>query len=99
VPAEMAELQREIELLRAKVEAHPEVKRFAVENLRLSEVRTAANPCKGSGGMLGQGRCGSACCWARCDEGQHATRARHGVGQHATRARHGVGQHALHAMT
>lgn len=38
IPADMAELQREIELLRAKVDAHPEVKRFAVENLRLSEV-------------------------------------------------------------
>lgn len=38
VPTEVAELQREVELLRAKVEAHPEVKRFAVENLHLSEV-------------------------------------------------------------
>lgn len=38
--AEVAGLQREIELLRAKVEAHPEVKRFAVENLKLSEART-----------------------------------------------------------
>jgi hypothetical protein len=38
VPTEVAELQREVELLRGKVEAHPEVKRFAVENLHLSEV-------------------------------------------------------------
>ena len=38
VPAEVAELQAELELLRAKVESHPEVKRFAVENLHLSEV-------------------------------------------------------------
>lgn len=37
VPTEVAELQREVELLRGKVEAHPEVKRFAVENLHLSE--------------------------------------------------------------
>lgn len=40
-PAEVADLQREIDLLRAKVEAHPEVKRFAVENLKLSEARHA----------------------------------------------------------
>ena len=38
VPAEVAQLQGELELLRAKVESHPEVKRFAVENLHLSEV-------------------------------------------------------------
>ncbi|PRW34071.1 phragmoplast orienting kinesin 2 [Chlorella sorokiniana] len=37
VPAEVAELQQELELLRAKVDSHPEVKRFAVENIRLAE--------------------------------------------------------------
>lgn len=44
VPAEVSELQQEIDLLRGKVEAHPEVKRFAVENLRLSEVGGTAGP-------------------------------------------------------
>lgn len=34
----MAELQGEVALLRAKCDSHPEVKRFAVENLRLGEV-------------------------------------------------------------
>lgn len=33
----VAALQQEIDLLKAKVEAHPEVKRFALENLHLSQ--------------------------------------------------------------
>lgn len=44
-PSEVAELQREVELLRGKVDSHPEVKRFAVENLHLSEVGGRALRC------------------------------------------------------
>lgn len=47
-PAEVAELQQEIELLRAKVDAHPDVKRFAVENIRLSEVRAVGGAVGGA---------------------------------------------------